>query len=63
MGGPFLKGAACAWSYDRFVPAQRYAAENNGARVEAEDAAQVERLAFPAFSGLEEHPQSRVFLL
>ncbi len=58
---PFLKGAACTWSYDRFVPAQRYAAENNGARAEVEDAAQVERLAFPAFTGLEEHPRAMYF--
>ena len=39
----------------------RCAAENNGDTVELEDAAQVERLAFPALVGLEEHPRAMYF--
>ncbi len=58
---PFLKGAACTWSYSRFVPVQRCAAENNGAWTELEDLSQVERLAFPAFAGLEAHPRAMYF--
>ena len=55
---PFLKGAACTWSYAAGLPVDRCWAENNGARVELEDIAGVEHLAFPALEGLEERPKS-----
>lgn len=58
---PFLKGASCSWSYAAGLPAHRCRAENNGSVVELSDTAGVERLAFPALEGLEEHPRAMYF--
>ena len=58
---PFLKGASCSWSYAAGLAAGRCRAENNGCVVELSDLAGVERLAFPALEGLEEHPRAMYF--
>ena len=58
---PFLKGAACTWAYDRGLPVQRLASENNGGTVCLENVEDVQHLAFPALEGLEEHPRAMYF--
>lgn len=58
---PFLKGAECTWAYDKGLPVQRLAAENNGSLAALEDAEEVARLSFPALEGLPEHPRAMYF--
>ena len=58
---PFLKGAQCTWAYDRGVPVEYLAAENNGGTVRLEDTEGIGRLAFPALEGLEDHPRAMYF--
>lgn len=55
---PLMKGASCTWAYDRGLPAQRLTAENNGSAVQLDRADGIQRLAFPALTGLEDHPKA-----
>ena len=58
---PLLKGAQCTWAYHRGLAAERLTSDNNGSRVALEEVQRVERLAFPALEGLEEHPKALYF--
>ncbi len=53
---PFLRGADCAWSYPRVMPADWCQAENNGERTRLEDVSQVAQLGLEALIALEDTP-------
>ena len=60
---PFLKGADCLWDYPEGLPVDWCRGENNGDVIVMEETAQVNRLAFPALVGLEDHPQAMYFCM
>ena len=53
---PFMKGAACSWSYSEGVPVKWCEAENNAETVLLEDVSEVSDLSLLALKGLEDHP-------
>lgn len=55
---PLMKGARCTWAYDRGLPAEWLSAENNGGAARLEYTDGIARLAFPALTGLEDHPKA-----